>query len=173
VNKIPSVSLLNNASLSNLVENNILSFLNDNLNNNHKSRNVNKVDKVYNNCTNAVFEPSMRIIQKENDGDNRQGDSSILSKVNNNDEKGAQSDYNKIGNTTFKKEEKKISENLLAFTSYTNTTKKNDTGSKPLFVKKNPNKFLESKNAENSQYNPIVLIEKNTLEKNIKYVISL
>lgn len=155
------------------MENNILSFLNDNLNNNHKSRNVNKVDKVYNNCTNAVIEPSIRINQMENDYDNRQGNTSILSKVYNNDEKGIQSDHKKVGNVTFKKEEKKINENILAFTSYTNTTKKKDTGSKALFIKKNPNKFLESKNSENSQYNPVALIERNTLEKNIKYVISL
>ncbi len=150
------------------MENNILSFLNDNLNNNHKSRNVNKPDNVYNNGTNAPIEPPKRIILKENECDNCNGNSSILSKSNNKEPNNVQADHNKLGNTTFKKEEKKNSENLHVFTSYSNANKRSEVGCKALFVKKNPNMFLENKKGEIMNNNPIVLVDKNTEEKKIK-----
>lgn len=162
-NKMPSVSLLNNASMSNIIENNILSFLNDNLNNVHKSRNVNKTDNVYNVGTNANKDLPKRLINRDHNECNKLVDdnnSTILSKNIVNDhaikDNIIHDDLNKIVTCTFKKEGKKHNDNLHVFTSYTNAIKKNGTGYKPLFAKKT---------IENTQNIPIVLLDKNDEDK--------
>lgn len=150
------------------MENNIISLLNDNLNNNHKSRNVNKVDNVYNNGTVAVHEAPIRILNKENEYEHLGDNNCVLLNNNLKEFSKLKSDPNKHVTSTFKKEEKKGVDNFHVYTSYSNAAQKNDTGYKPLLAKKNANQFLNNKNSENMQNIPIVLVGKNTEEYKIK-----
>jgi hypothetical protein len=179
VNKMPSVSLLNNGSMSNIIENNILSILNENLNNVHKSRNVNKNDNVYNIGTNLNHVKNMindapkKLIIKENvevnnnvmKGENNCGASGKCIFNNNiaqKDTSNGHKDQNKNVTSTFKKEDRKHIDNFHVFTSYnmnTNAGKRN--AHKQIFPKKNGNLFMDNnKNAENTHNNPIVLLDK-------------
>lgn len=153
--------------MSNILENNILSLLNDNLTNNHKSRNVNKADNVYNNGTVAVHEAPIRIYDKDSDYDHDGNNKSIISKNNVKEFSKLKSDPNKHVTSTFKHEEKKNLDNFHVYTSYSKEVQINENIYKPLFVKKKCNIFLNNKNADNIQNNPILILEKNTVENKI------
>jgi hypothetical protein len=153
--------------MSNILENNILSLLNDNLTNNHKSRNVNKADNVYNNGTVAVHEAPIRIYDKDSDYDHDGNNKSIISKNNVQEFSKLKSAPNKHVTSTFKHEEKKNLDNFHVYTSYSKEVQINENIYKPLFVKKKCNIFLNNKNADNIQNNPILILEKNTVENKI------
>lgn len=156
--------------MSNILENNILSLLNDNLTNNHKSRNVNKADNVYNNGTVAVHEVPIRILNNHHEYDPAGGNKTILSKHNIHEFSKLKADPNKQATSTFKNEEKKHLDNFHVYTSYSKDLQNYENSFKPLFVKKKGNIFLNDKNTDNNQNNPILIVEKKTLEDKIMLI---